>query len=170
MAVLQVKGLDEYVKKIKTLSKNADSIMKSVVYDGGAVIADAVKAGLKELPVEEGENGLPVFGTQEAPITGVSRVQKGDLIDSMGHAPIQEFKQGYISTKLGWDGYSKMRTRKYPKGVPNQLLMRSVENGTSFRKKNPIVRKSVAKARKAAIEAMTTRAEKEIKEEFKNGN
>ena len=54
MAVLQVKGLDEYVKKIKTLSKNADSIMKSVVYDGGAVIADAVKAGLKELPVERG--------------------------------------------------------------------------------------------------------------------
>ena len=53
MAVLQIKGLDEYAKKIKTLSKNADSVMKRVVYDGGAVIADAVKAGLKELPVEE---------------------------------------------------------------------------------------------------------------------
>ena len=96
MAVLQIKGLDEYAKKIKTLSKNADSVMKRVVYDGGAVIADAVKAGLKELPVEEGKNGLPLFGTPEAPITGVSRVQKGDLIDSMGLAPIQEFKQGYI--------------------------------------------------------------------------
>ena len=77
MAVLQIKGLDEYAKKIKTLSKNADSVMKRVVYDGGAVIADAVKAGLKELPVEEGKKRTAIiWDTRSADNRGVKGTER----------------------------------------------------------------------------------------------
>ena len=43
MAYFRVKGADEYAEKVKKLSKNADKIIKRAVYDGGGVVADAVK-------------------------------------------------------------------------------------------------------------------------------
>ena len=142
MAVMQIKGMEEYTKKIKDLAKNEEKVIKTSVYVGAGVIADAVKAALKTLPVEEGGNGLPPFGTPERPISGVSRQQKGDLIDGMGLAPIKESKPGYISTKLGWAGYGRVKTKRYPNGVPNQMLMRAVEGGTSFRRKTLVVRRA----------------------------
>ena len=166
MAVMQIKGMEEYTKKIKDLAKNEEKVIKTSVYVGAGVIADAVKVALKTLPVEEGGNGLPPFGTQERPISGVSRQQKGDLIDGMGLAPIKESKPGYISTKLGWAGYGRVKTKRYPNGVPNQMLMRAVEGGTSFRRKTLVVRKSVRKAKQQAVEAMGRRAEEEIRKEI----
>ena len=38
-----------------------------------------------------------------------------------------------------------MKTKRYPNGVPNQMLMRAVEGGTSFRRKTLVVRKSARK-------------------------
>lgn len=166
MAVMQIKGMEEYTKKIKDLAKNEEKVIKTSVYVGAGVIADAVKAALKTLPVDEGGNGLPPFGTPERPISGVSRQQKGDLIDGMGLAPIKESKPGYISTKLGWAGYGRVKTKRYPNGVPNQMLMRAVEGGTSFRRKTLVVRKSARKAKQQAVEAMGRRAEEEIRKEI----
>lgn len=166
MAKITVKGIDEYAEAVKKYSKNADQILKKSVYAGGGVIADAVKEGLKTLPIQEGKNGLPVFAGEGEKLTGVSRKQKQDLIDSMGLAPIQEFKAGYITTKLGWDGYGSIKTKKYPKGVPNQMLMRSVEGGTEFRQKNPVVRKAVNGARKKSVDAMSKTIEQETRKEF----
>lgn len=161
MARMQVKGLDEYAIKVRRLSNNSQTIIKKAVYDGAAVVADAVKNGLRGLPVENG------YGTEENPLRGVSRRQKSDLIESMGLAPMQDFKGGgYINTKLGWDGYGSVPTKSYPRGIPNQLLMRSVESGTSFRKKTPVVRKAVNKARKPSIKKMSETIDEELRKEF----
>ena len=56
MAYFRVKGADEYAEKVKKLSKNADKIIKRAVYDGGGVVADAVKQGLNDLQSELGQN------------------------------------------------------------------------------------------------------------------
>lgn len=152
-----------YLNALSKLEEKEETVIKKAVYAGGGVMADAIKDALKTLPIQEGENGLPEMGTSEHPLTGVSRKQKADLIDSMGMAPIQEFKKGYISTKIGWDGYGSVKTKKYPKGVPNQMLMRSVESGTSFRKKNPVIRKAVTKNKKATEEKMKDVVDNEIK-------
>ena len=69
-------------------------------------------------------------------------------------------------TKLGFDGYGSIPTRKYPKGVPNQMLMRSIESGTSFRKKNAVVRKSVNGARKKAVKTMGETIDEELRKEI----
>lgn len=160
-------GLDAFMCKLDSLAGNTDQVVKSVVYEGAGVVADALKAALKTLPIEEGNNGFPPVGTNEKPLTGVSRRQKGDLIDSMGVAPIQEFTKGVMSTKIGWDGYGSTPTKKYPKGVPNQLLMRSIESGSSFRRKNPIVRTAVNAVKGPALKAMESKASEEIRKIMK---
>ena len=147
MAKIEFKGIDEYAKVLATLKNESDAILKSAVYKGAAIVADEIKKGLKSLPIQEG------MGTSENPLTGVSRRQKADLIDSFGLAPIEN-DGGYIQTKAGVDGYGSIPTKKYPKGVPNAMLMRSIESGTSFRKKHPIFRQATNRARKRAEEAM----------------
>ncbi|MCR1842757.1 HK97-gp10 family putative phage morphogenesis protein [Murimonas intestini] len=160
-------GLDAMIKKLNDLAANSQEITNRTVYKGAEVVADAIKDALKMLPVQEGENGLPPVGTENAPLTGVSRKQKGDLIDSMGIAPIQEFMKGVTSTKIGWDGYGSVPTRKYPKGVPNSMLMRSVESGSSFRRKHPTVRPAVNAIKGPALAAMEKQCSEDIRKIMK---
>ena len=118
------------------------------------------------MPVEEGENGLPPIGSPEHKISGVSRRQKADLIDSFGLAPIEN-DNGYIQTKAGVDGYGSIPTKKYPKGVPNSMLMRSIESGTTFREAHPIFRQATNRARKRAEKAMADEIDDQLKQRFK---
>lgn len=164
MAKINFKGVEKYVNKLELLQKN--EVIKKAVYRGGEVVAEAIKEGLKQLPIEEGENGLPPMGSEENPLHGVSRKQKRDLIESFGLAPMEDEK-GYINTKAGFDGYGSIKTKKYPKGVPNSMLMRSVESGTSFRKKHPVIRPAVNKSRKKAEEIMEQTVNEELKKIFK---
>lgn len=161
MARMQVKGLDEYSEKIRKLSKDSNYIIEKSVYNGAGVVANAIKKGLQDLPIDNR------FGTTENKLHGVSRRQKSDLIDSMGLAPIEHNISGYVNTKVGWDGYGSTPTNKYPKGVPNQLLMRSVESGTSFRKKTPVVRRAVNSVREKAVNKMAETVDDELRKEFK---
>lgn len=162
MAKIDFKGIDEYAKVLDALEEESEEIIKSAVYKGAALVADEIKKGLKALPIEEGENGLPPMGDAQHKLKGVSRRQKADLIDSFGLAPIEN-DNGYIQTKAGVDGYGSIPTLKYPKGVPNVMLMRSIESGTSFREKTPIFRKATNAARKRAEKAM----EQEIDDQLK---
>lgn len=167
MARFQIRGLEEYERALSRLGGQTEEIAKKGVYVAVKIVADAIKEGLKGLPVIEGDvKGLPPVGTPESPLTGVSRKQKEDLIESMGVPPIEMNPDGYIETKIGWDGYGSIPTKKYPKGVPNQMLIRSIESGTSFRKKNPVVRRAVTKSKKAAVAAMNQEIEKAIGREM----
>ena len=84
----------------------------------------------------------------------------------MGLAPIQEKELGYINTKLGFDGYGSVPTKSHPNGIPNTLLMRSIESGTSFRKKNAVVRRSVNQAKASAVKAMADTIDDELRKEI----
>lgn len=166
MAKIDFKGIDEYAKALARLENGSEEIIKKGVYEGAAVVADKIKEGINGIPIQEGENGLPPIGTTENPLTGISRTQKGDLLDGFGLAPMEN-KNGYIQTKAGFDGYGRTKTKAYPKGVPNSVLMRSIESGTSFRKKNPVIRKSVTSSRKEAEAKMAETVEEEIKKIMK---
>lgn len=166
MAKIDFKGIDEYAKVLATLGNDSEEVIKSAVYKGAAPVADEIKTGLKGLPIEEGENGLPPVGTPEHKLTGVSRRQKADLLDSFGLAPIEN-DNGYIQTKAGVDGYGSIKTKKYPKGTPNVALMRSIESGTSFREKHPIFRQATNRARKRAEKAMADEIDNQLKQRFK---
>lgn len=162
MAKIEFKGLDEYANRIRAIGEGSEEIIKSAVYAGADIVADAIKQNLKTIPIEEGENGLPPVAHEGEMLTGVSRRQKADLIDGFGLAPMER-NGGYVNTKAGFDGYGSVKTKKYPKGVPNAMLMRSVESGTSLRKKYPVARPAVNKSRKRAQAAMEEELDKQIK-------
>lgn len=165
MAKIDMKEFEEYQSLLESVFKDTERLIRDAVYDGGKIVADEIKAGLKALPIEEGKNSLPPIGTSEHKLTGVSRRQKGDLIDSFGLAPIE--KEGdFINTKAGVDGYGSIPTKKYPNGTPNVMLMRSIESGTSFREKHPVFRPAVNRSRKKAIEAMRNKFDEQIKKKM----
>lgn len=161
MAKLTINGLDEYALALSKLQKNRKEIERRAIYAGAEIIADEIKKSIRELPID-----TKSYGTQENPLHGISRKQKADLIDAMGIAPFMEDETG-INVKVGFDGYGSIKTKKYRRGIPNQLLVRSVENGTSFRAKNPFVRTAVNRKRKLAQAKMGEVIDEEIKKEMK---
>ena len=160
MAKMQVEGLEEYTLALESLSNNSEKILKKSVYKGAGIVADAIKSELRGLPIDNS------FGSEENQIRGLSNKQKGDLINGMGISPIKH-DGDYINAKVGFDGYGSIPTKKYPKGVPNQLVARSVNSGTSFRKKNPFVNRAVNKSKKEAQKLMPEVIDEEIKKELK---
>ena len=165
MAKIEFKGIDEYAKVLAALGNESEEIVKSAVYKGAAIVADEIKSGINSIPIQEGDNGLPPVGTPENKLYGISRKQKGDLMDSFGLAPMEN-DGDYIQTKAGVDGYGSIPTKKYPGGVPNVMLMRSIESGTSFRDKHPVFRQATNRARKRAEEAMKNEIDNQMQKYF----
>ena len=165
MAKIEFKGIDEYAKVLATLGSKSEEIVKSAVYKGAAIVANEIKSGINSIPIQEGSNGLPPVGTPENKLYGISRKQKGDLMDSFGLAPMEN-DGDYIQTKAGVDGYGSIPTKKYPGGVPNVMLMRSIESGTSFRDKHPVFRQATNRARKRAEEAMRNEIDNQMQKYF----
>ena len=76
MAKIQaVKLGEEYLLRLSKLSTNSDQIIKKALYEGAAVIADAIKDGVESLPTEPyrrlraGER-----------FSGISQTQKDGLV------------------------------------------------------------------------------------------
>ena len=154
-------NIDDYAKALANLFADTEEIVKKAVYAGADVVADAIRANLNGIPVQEGEDGNPPYARPGEKLHGISSRQKSDLINAFGLAPM-ESKGDYINTKAGFDGYGSVKTKKYPRGVPNAMLMRSVESGTSFRDKHPTVRPAVTRTRKRAQQEMDDTINKEI--------
>ena len=148
MAYLKFKGLQEYEFKLSRLEAGTDEIAGKAIYQGAKIVADEVKKNIETLPVIKDERG-----------SGNNLLD--GLIKSWGIAPM-ESKNGYLSVKLGFDGYNSVVTSKYPKGQPNVLIARAVESGTSFRKKHPFVSPAVKKTRKKAEAKMKEVLDEEI--------
>lgn len=155
MARIEIRGFDELELQ---LSKLADpELAKDVVMAGAQPVADEIRKSIEALP----EDKFHRLKKGEVFI-GVPRQQKQDLLDSLGIAPPDVDYDGNTNTKIGFDGYGKIPTKKYPKGVPNQLLARAVESGSSVRKKTPFIRKAVNKSKKLAEAEMQKKLDEKI--------
>ncbi len=155
MARMEIRGFDELELR---LSKLADpEISKEVVQAGAQPIADQIRKNIETLP----EDKFRYLNKGEV-FVGVPKQQKQDLLDSMGITPPDIDFDGNTNIKIGFDGYGKIPTKKYPKGVPNQLLARAVESGSSVRKKTPFIRKAVNKAKKLAEAEMQKKLDEKI--------
>lgn len=135
-----------------------DEPLEKAVKAGAEIVADKIRDNLNALPEEE----FRMLGEGET-FQGLPEGQKRDLQDSFGLTPIEKDKNGFIHTKAGFDGYGSFPTNAYPEGIPNQLLARSVESGSSVRQKTPFVEPAVKATRKKAVEAMNGVIEDELK-------
>lgn len=156
MPMIKYYGIDEYFKKLNKLGKYSIGLCKRSLYDGAGVVANAVRAETEALPTTD-RNGDP----QE-----VLEYEKQGLLDGLGVAKMRG-DHGLIYTRIDFDGYNRLRSKKYPNGHPNSMIARSINSGASNRPKNPFMTRAVNKARKAAIAAMASRMDSDINQIMK---
>lgn len=147
MARVSFKGHADYALRLRELEHTAagGEMLEEAVKAGAKPVADEIRNQLSKLPgddfrrLDDGE----IF-------TGLSYRQKQDLLESFGLTPIDRDRRGFVHTKAGFDDYGSFPTKAYPQGLPNQLLARAVESGSSVRAKTPFVRPAVRATRKEA--------------------
>lgn len=161
MATFQFGGIDTYIKQLNKLqAATKDGVVGKTVYAGAAVVADSVRRAIQALPVGDGRaQGGGLVDTVTLP-------QKAGLLDGFGISRMKD-DDGFVNVKLGFAGYNSTRTEKYPRGQPNALIARSVNSGTTFRKKTKFVDKAVNSAKKAAEAAMDAACSREIEKIMK---
>lgn len=161
MAKIEMKGLNEYTKAISSLEKAAkDKVCGKAIYEGAAVVMQSVQSGISSIPVSN------EWGTSSDPTAGINVKQKAALHESVGIAKMRD-DNGMLNVKIGFDGYNDIKTKRWPKGQPNQMIARSVERGTSFLKSTPFMKKAVSQSRKAALNMMQFTIDKETSEIMK---
>lgn len=82
MATFKFEGCDEYVEKLSKLYNRSANTLKGAVYEGAAIVADAVRAAIEQ------------------------HSDTGDLASSMALVPMRN-DGGFINTKINFDGYDR---------------------------------------------------------------
>lgn len=157
MAKMTIKGTDQLELQLSKLGNMSTKIAKDVVMAGAQPVADEIRSALRSLPVD---SLRPLKDGDEFNVVTSGGLK--DLDNSMGIAPPDVDRNGNINTKIGFHGYGSYPSKKYPKGLPNQLLARAIESGSSVRKKNPFIRKAVNRSKKRALEEMQKKFDEKI--------
>jgi HK97 gp10 family phage protein len=157
LARMDIKGPEEYISKLSKLGNASTNICKRAVKAGANPVADEMRKSLQSLP----EDTFRRLDNDEK-FSGVPEAQKKDLLDSLGITPADVDRNGVINTKVGFHGYGSHGTKKYPNGLPNKLLARAIESGSSVRKKTPFVRKAVSKTKNQALEEIRVSIDNDI--------
>ena len=134
-------GLDIYAEDLAKLGRDLPKLMNSSLYDGAAVLADEVKKEIDNLRELE-------------------PIQRQGLHDGMGVAKFWN-ENSQTVTKIGFDGYNKKITKRWPKGQPNAMIARSVIRGTSWMRPNRFTNRAAKNVRRKCIEVMATRFDSE---------
>ena len=156
MATFEFLGLDEYLGQLNELKEHATGLIKRAVYDGAAQVANAVAAEIQNLPEVDGYQ-YP----WKVPISGVTREQKAGLLEGLGLAKMED-SSGFINTHVGFDGYNSVESKQYPNGQPNAMLARSINSGSSTRRKIPFMSRALKNAKDKAQSAMAARLDADI--------
>ena len=159
MATFEFTARDEFAQYLSRLEDGADEIAKRAIYDGAGIVADEIKSAIDSIPEDTARFLLSGEKYQSA-----TKDEKEDLRRSFGVSPMKGNSFDGWNVKLGFDGYGSNPTKQYPKGVPNPLIARSIESGSTVRVKYPFVRRSVNKMKKKAIEAMDKKILEQVKE------
>lgn len=166
MARVKARDLSEYIKLLNNLGGLAEihRVCKTALYDGAAVIADAVKAEIEALPVDNKAHGSP-----EHPISTVTSVEKAGLKWGFGIAPMRNENLMW-TTQAGFSDYNLAHTAAFPNGQPNAMIAASVNFGTSWRTPTHFIEKAKRKAVAKANAAMAATAENTIRQIMEESN
>ena len=161
MATIRFSKLRDYELMLGKIGDASKDICGAAIYEGAKIIADEVKSNLNalntttdELAMLKAKKGEPTYITQRA---------KEGLIKSFGVTPMSQDDSGIYNVKLGFDGYNDVKTKKWPKGQPNQLIARACESGSSAMIKQPFFREAVQKTKKKAESRMAEVLDEKIK-------
>lgn len=162
MAKMTIKAGEEWALKLGKVGDASREICNKAVKAAAGILADEIRANINALP-EDSYRHL----RDGDMFTGLPPSQKEDLLDSLGVTPVLQDRAGWINAKVGFDGYGKYKTKKYPKGIPNPMLAASVERGSSVREATPFVKPAIKSKKKECENEMQKIIDEEIEKVMK---
>lgn len=159
MPSIRLEGLDDVIARLKAIGEGdaIEKVQKHAVYEGMKVIKQEVEAQIRALPEQEG-----YIKPERLPRNVVTRKEKAELIRHLGIADM-DTKSGTVSTSVSFNGYTNIKTKRYPNGLPAVMVARSINSGSSVRRKHPFMRQARAAAKERAIQAATDAALESLK-------
>lgn len=152
---MKFKDGDDYIAKLEHLGAQVEDILGQAIYPAAGAVFEAIQKEISTLNVSDsGEMG------------SLNALQRQGLHEGLGIAEMRVDGK-LLNVKIGWDGYNKIKTERWPKGQPNQMIARSVERGTSFMQANPFVKRAVSRTRKISQEKMQEVIDREIEKIMK---
>lgn len=148
-------GIDQYIGQLENLAFKSVDMIGQAIYEGADIVADAIREGINNIPVDDGYAG------EGEMLKGVKTIQKKGLQNGFGIAKMKN-ENGYYHVKAGFHGYNALKTKRFPAGQPNVMIARTVEAGNSFTKKTPFVAKAVRSTKDAAERKMAEVIDNEI--------
>lgn len=158
--VLRQFGLEDLYLKLETIATDSGAIARKCLYEGAKVVADELRQAVETIPTEE-HHAVPTArnGIQIAYLTPE---EKAACLNGIGVAKHEERGDAY-TTAVSFNGYmDEPTTKRYPHGIPVAVIMRSLEIGSSVRKKYPVCRKAFNKAKPLALAAMQKKLDEHI--------
>lgn len=133
---IEFPNLALYMAKLGKLNaKKTDFVIKRSLYEGAKVLAEETQKEISGLKKE------------------LNALQRQGLHEGLGIAHM--WKDGGMTvTKIGFEGYNGIRTKRWPKGQPNAMVARSIQRGTSWMMPNRFASRAARKAKARAIKAM----------------
>lgn len=155
-------GVDDTVQMLMDVAGAAEQIASFALYAGADVVADAVRASINSLPVDDNPKH-PFSG----PLNVITAQDRAELAAGIGIARHGDTGDGR-STAVGINGYSSRTERRYPNGVPLPMIARSIESGSSVRRKDPFWRRA-ERASAGQVEQAMQEAANEIVDQITQG-
>ena len=158
MARITVTEGSSFAEHLEALAGQTDEIAKKGLYEGAKIVADRIKVNLDALPVEKSR-----WLKEGEKYEGITEAEKSGLASCFGITSMKQ-SAGAIHLRIGFAGYVNSHySKKYPHGLPAQVIARSIESGSSVRAKKPFMRNAVAATKETAKAKMCETIENEIK-------
>jgi len=154
-------GISKYIDNLERLSRASKETIGRAIYAGADIVTDKIREELEKIPVES-SSAAAAAGRL---MNGLTPSQKGGLLKGLGISKMQE-RDGYYDVKVGFDGYNTTYTKLWPHGQPNAMIARSLEAGTSFRTRNPVISKATRSVKDKAEREMAKAFDDSVREFF----
>lgn len=128
MAKLNADGLSVLDEFLDSLGVRWEPVAKQGLYEGAAVMKDALLREVESLPTTSRDKFVPAVGL---PLSALRPKEKQGLINGLGVSKMRRDGDG-ISVSIAFDGYNEL-------GKANSLVARSLNKGTSVQKPNRFV-------------------------------
>lgn len=162
MAEFTNEGMQEFIDLCIFTDRQLERVIGRSIYPGGKLVANAVKKAIEGIHTDD---HLFKFAAEHDRMrAGPTKREKAWIAKSFGIAEIRRNVHGW-NVKLGFDGYSDIRTTnpRIKMGVlPNALIARSVNSGTSFMAAQPFMDITVRQNTKACEKVIEEQFDKEI--------
>lgn len=142
MATWQVKGLDEYIRKLEKLSSESEETLKRSIYPAAGIVAQAISAATHSVPVDDR------YVKKGEMQQGIRTEEKEILAAGVGIAKHRN-ENGFVNTHVGFTPEAARIARK-------------IESGRSYLRKSPFVRRAVNGSKAAAEAAIKNELDVEI--------